>query len=275
MNETTCSCGQPTRDDAYVCDNHRDELEKALAEVPATIDEIELTMTRQRSAPISGGPSSATKPLPWHEKAADAKRNLRAILVSWVRLCDEEGVRGAPTRLPDDDPAAMSRYLLHCAQGLALHEAGMDAVDEITDAVAECWRVISWRKRERIYLGRCGQVVKDDDGEVITLACDGDVYAEEGEPVGHCEDCAQGVTVVIRKAEIDKLLNDRLMTAAEASTAAIYLGLPVSRERVRNRINQWHKRGRITAAPADTDEIRFRYADLRRLLFAEFGRDAG
>src|SRR3546814_287087 len=189
----------------------------------------------RRSAP------SAEHGLPWHDKAAEAQRALRGLLVWWVRFCTEESMRGLPTTAPADNVPSLARWLLHVVHGLTLHELGSDAVDEITDAVAECRRIVFWKRAARVYLGTCGQVVTDEDGEVITLSCGGEVYADEGDPVGKCDLCGQGVTVVIRKAEIDKRLLDRLCTHAEIATYAVYLGLRAPREQVRRRVNYWHR----------------------------------
>lgn len=266
-----CSCGRPTRDEAFVCDPCIEELDKALGDCGWLEEELETTITRQRGAATSGGARSATTPLPWHEKASDARRTLHSTLATWVRFIEEEGVRGRPAWEPKDSLGSMSRWLMHVTAGLGFHELGHDAVDEITDAVAECRRVVFWKRKNRIYLGKCEQVVKDEDDVVVTLSCDGDVYAEEGDQVGECEECGQGVTVVIRKEQIDRRLNDKLFTAAEAATAAGYLGLHGDRDRIRKRINQWHTRGRILPARKEGDESWFRYSDLRPMLFAEFG----
>src|SRR5690606_6847539 len=85
--ETTCRCGRPTRDDRSLCDACLEQLGIALGDCAWLDAEIEVTMTRQRAAATSGGAPSATTPLPWHERAAESRRNLHALLVSWVRFC--------------------------------------------------------------------------------------------------------------------------------------------------------------------------------------------
>src|SRR3546814_2319010 len=68
--------------------------------------------------------------LPWHDKAAEAQRALRGLLVWWVRFCTEESMRGLPTTAPADNVPSLARWLLHVVHGLTLHELGSDAVDE-------------------------------------------------------------------------------------------------------------------------------------------------
>lgn len=268
-----CVCGKPTRDQATLCDDCRQQLERALGDVSWLDEELETTITKQRGAGGHGGAPSAERPLPWHERASVARRELHDLLVWWVRFCTEERVRGLADWQPDNRLVSLARWMLHATRGLSYHDDAADALDQITDAVAECERIIFWKRRSRMYLGKCEQVVRDEDDNVIVACCPGEVYADEGDAVGACEECSQGVTVVIRKAEIDQRLEAHLLTAAEAAEAATYLDLGVERERIRKRINQWHARGRIIPARSEDDVPRFRWRDLRILLYAEYGRD--
>lgn len=279
-------CERPTRDDAYICDHCVNELDRTLGDVPAAVEEILITITRQKGAATTGTASSATKPLPWHDKAAEALRHLNATLVGWVRFCDAEQVRGRPTWFPREHPedrektlGECSRWLLHVTNGLALHDTANRAVEEITDAVAECWRIVFWKKRSRSYLGKCEQTIRDDDGGIILLNCQGEVYAEEGETLGVCEDCEQTLDVHQRKTEIDKRLDDHLCTASEAAGFATYLDLGIDRERMRKRINQWHSRERLLPARTEqhddgSETAWFRWREIRELLVAEYRRDS-
>lgn len=280
--QNECACGKPTRDNAVLCDNCTDELDRALGNVPSVVEELDISITGQRSAPIVFGSPSATLSLPWHEMAAEAMRELRTILVLWTRLCAEEGVGSGPTELPADNLPAISRWLMHKVAGLAHHDAGQDALDEITNAIAECERVIFWKRRSRTYLGPCGQRVEDEEGVVLMDACAGEVYAEEGAAVGACEDCKQGVTVVIRQSELNRQLDDRLCTAAELARLATILGLDAPRDAVRKKINYWHRHKRITsrgtvserAAGTIAEAPTFRYGEVRVMLYAEFSTSA-
>ena len=58
--------------------------------------------------------------------------------------------------------------------GLAWHELGGDAVQEITRACGKAKSIVLWKPAAKVYLGPCD-----------LLVCDGDVYAvEDGEPLG-------------------------------------------------------------------------------------------
>lgn len=276
-----CICGRPTRDNAVICDDCTEILDRALGDVAWVADELDVSMTRQRSAPIVSGAPSATRGLPWHEKAAEAIRDLRNLLVLWVRLCDEEGVGTGPTDLPADNLQAIAGWLLHRVPGIARHDAAVDALDEITNAVAECERVIFWKRRSRNYLGVCGQRVEDEDGATVLDACPGEVYAEECAQVGECDDCGQGVTVVIRQGELNRQLDDRLCTAAELARLAVILGLDAPRDSVRKKIHYWHRHKRIVQRGVITEQAKgepvevptFRYGEVRIMLYTEFTRD--
>lgn len=285
--ETTCErCERPARDNAHVCDHCIGEFERTLGDIPAAVEEVEITLTRQKGAATNGTSSSATKPLPWHDKAAEALRHLHATLVKWVRFYDAEQVRGRPDWFPREHPESREKtlrecslWLIHVRNGVAFHDSATEAIDELTDAVAECWRIVFWKKRSRSYLGKCEQAVTDDDGTIILLSCQGEVYAEEGEDAGICEDCEQPVNVLVRKAEIDQRLDDHLCTAAEAAGFATYLDLGVDRDRMRKRINQWHSRERLLPARTEqhddgSETTWFRWREIRELLVAEYRRDS-
>lgn len=280
--QNECVCGKPTRDNAVLCDDCTGTLERALGDVAGVVEEIEVTMTRQRSAPIVTGAPSATHPLPWHEKAAEALRELHNLLVLWVRLCDEEGVGTGPSDLPADKPAALAGWLLHRVPGLARHDAASDALDEITNAVAECERIVFWKRRARVYLGTCGQPIEDEDGLPLDETCPGEVYAEDDRAqVGQCDDCGQGVTVVVRQGELNRQLDDRLCTASELARLAVILGLDAPRDSVRKKIHYWHRHKRIPQRGTVTEYVKgeavevptFRYGEVRVMLYAEFARE--
>jgi hypothetical protein len=259
-----CRCGRPTRDQAYVCDHCADLLAQALGDIPWAVEQLDISITGQRAASTNGGSASADHGLPWHERAATAKRTLHGLLASWVRWCREEQIRNSDPHgddWPDDNPVSMSRWLLWRVDGLALHDTGPEAVEQITDALAECRRIVLWKRRGRIFLGRC------DDQPV----CMGEVWADEGRDVGICDGCERGYPVAERRQSIEQQLDDRLYTAVEIARLTTFLGLDVPRERVRNQINTWERRGRITARSTGSEgQPLYRYGDIKPLLYAQY-----
>jgi hypothetical protein len=263
MHAHQCRCGRPTRDAAYGCDTCGDQLARALGDCTWLDEQMEVTITRQqgidyrRLGGSKGGKKDAERPLPGNWTASEARTHLRALLVSWTRLAHDESVRSSDPRdgLPDDNLPAISRWLLWRVDGLMLHEAAGDVVEEITSAVAHCHRLID-KHPERQYLGPCS-------------ACpEGRLYARPGSKQATCESCDVTVDAdVVRKRLLEEL-DDRLCTAAEIARLSTYLGLQAGREQVRKRINQWNARGRIEAHPSFSDETTFQFGEVYGLLVA-------
>lgn len=263
-----CKCGRPTRDHAYACEACGDLLARALGDVPWLDEQMEVTITRQQGIDYrrlnngKGGKKDAERPLPGNWAASEARTHLRALLVSWVLFCDAEAVRNSDPGdgLPTDGIVAMSRWLLWRIDGLLLHEIGPDAVDELTTAVAHCHRLID-RHPERQYLGPC------------TACPDGRLYARPGGAMATCEACDTSLDASAVRTRLLAELDDRLCTAAEIARLSTYLGLKAGRDQVRNRINQWHSRGRISSESVLVDEPAFRFGDIyARLVGEEYGR---
>lgn len=270
-----CRCGQPTRDEAWLCDDCQGRFIGTLRDLAPLDDELAVTITRQRASAASGGPRGATTGLPWHERAADAQRALHGLLVLWVRFCDEERVRGAGIELPADRIASLAEWLSACVHGLSLLDIGPEAFDEITDAAAECHRIVFWKRRNRVYLGPCGVVdeTPNEDGEAQADPCPGEVYAEEGEPVGYCDLCEQGATVAVKRSALETDLDGRLYTAAEIARLSTYLGLDAPREQVRKRVLYWHRHKLVEQRSTTPDGLpMFRYGDVRGRLYADFAK---
>lgn len=262
-----CRCGKPTRDQAFVCDGCIGLLDSALGDVTWLTEQLDIAITKQRASASGGGARAVETPLPWHERASEAKGALRAQLVSWVRFCDEERVRGGNAGLPADTEHAMALWLLERTKGLALHDIGPECVDEITDSVAECRRIVFYKRRTRVYLGPCEGCEVDEEIE----PCPGEVYAEEHADVGTCDECDRGYTVVIKRGNLERELDDRLCTPAEIARLATFLGLDIPRERVRRQIHSWHKRKQITpGSHADNGDPMFRYGSVKALLYSTY-----
>jgi hypothetical protein len=99
----------------------------------------------------------------------------------WSAGCGSAPTSGCATAarhqaIPEDNLPAISRYLLWRVDGLALLDIGPEAVDEITDAVAKCHRLID-RRAEKMYAGKCSS--ETDDGpcpeELYVIVMSGEV----------------------------------------------------------------------------------------------------
>lgn len=258
-----CRCGRPTRDDAYVCDACADGLARALGDVPWLNEELETTITRQRALPTEGGSASTETPLPWHEQASDARRNLHGLLATWCRFCNEESVRHSSPRdgLPEDDLTAMSRWLLWRVDGLALHDIGPEAVDEVTNAVAECERLID-RRPDRWYAGPCTELLEE-------VVCNADLYAKRATGDVECRTCGAVYDVAARRDWLLAEAEDRLADASTVARAVSWLGAEALTPA---RVWKWAERGRIVAKGHDGKRPLYRIGDAIDLLAADTQR---
>jgi hypothetical protein len=227
---TECGCGRPTRDGAYVCDDCGDRLARALGDLAWLEEQLAITIGKQRGAPTEGGPAGAEKALPFNVAAGEVRDNLRNTLVGWIRVCAEERVRSSDPKdgLPEDNLKAMGRWLLWRVDGLAFHEAGYEAVDEIVYAVARAQQAID-RAPERQYVGPC--------------ACGRDLYRRPGAVMVKCKACeaeydAEALTDTLRIK-----VPDLLVTAVEAAGLLSKYGL----ETPARIIHGWADRGKVVA----------------------------
>lgn len=264
MSHRECRCGRPLYDNDTACETCQDRLSRALGEVPVLEVELETTITKQRAAASNGGGGASREtPLPLDLGASLARDTLRGLLVSWTRLCDEDGVRSNDYRggLPDDTLTAMSRWLLWRVHGLALHEAGPDAIDEISDAVAGCWRAID-RPADRYPLGACNATEErdDDEGEV---ECGAELLARRGQHTTSCPRCHAQYDVAERRAWLLGQAEEQEVDAATISRVVSWLGpghLPPGT------VRSWIHRGQLLAARHQDGRPVYRVKDALDLL---------
>lgn len=261
---TTCTCGRPTRNDAYGCDDCVGELSRTFAEVPFLVEELDVTLTGQRGKRPGAGTRSGNG-LPWNEKASKVAHALHEHLATTVRLCTSQHIaHQSPYHgLPADDPDSMSRWLLWRVDGLAYSPQFADILNRAAALADRVAHVID-RPPDRMFLGMC-------DLAKIKL-CDGAVYATVGNPVGKCRECGMKYDAEDKRRSLEDALDDKLVTASEIAHLATYLGVPAKRDTVRKVVNQWHKRKRLLAAGGTDKEPRFRYGDVAPLLSAAYDR---
>ncbi len=234
----TCACGRPVQD-ATICQGCSDRLERALGDVPALVQDLEVTRFRQSR---TGGQGigivvrGAERPLPWDQRASEATDVLRSTLVGWVRIALEEA-HPRPAS-PRDGLADMARFLLALMPWFRQHAAADQAVDEVTHAVENAQRVTD-RAPDRVYAGPCREEYgpEDERGE---RCCTAHLYATNPRAV-QCPNCKAVHDVPPRQAWLLAMAQDQLETATNLSQALSRLGESVTPERVR----KWAQRGRV------------------------------
>lgn len=230
-----CSCGKPTRDDAYVCDDCLDKFAKLLGEVTWIDLELETTIAKQKAAGDAGSPGAETA-LPFHPEASERAHLLHHELVMLVRFCDEEGVRSSDPAegLPANNRVAMSRWLMWRVDGLAFNDMAREFIESVSTAVSRCRQIIDLPP-ERSYAGPCPE-------------CARDLYHRPDAAEVKCSGCGQRWDVAEvnawMRARIEEHMTDRLVTAREGSTLLSRFGI----ETAQRTIDKWHERGLIAEA---------------------------
>jgi hypothetical protein len=129
--------------------------------------------------------------------------------------------------------------------------------DEFLTAVDACTRVVRGIARgpsEQRFLGPCGAILEaigTDDGRLVTITCDGDVYAYRGAKTGRCRTCGAEVATAERQAWLDELVRDRAFYDTEIADAT-GINIKTIREWATDRPASRNSAGKLTrsASPA-------------------------
>ncbi len=165
MTTPTCrvpSCDHPVAD-AYVCMHHAHALERALGDIPAVVHQLNLTLAKQTRYTDRNERGGTDTPLPIDPTASAAASELRAHLIAWAKLIATERGHQIPVAETLSQPAhldVLSRWMLHHVEWLRHHEAGHDAVQELTADMRQARRVIDVpANRTTFPVGPCPETV--------------------------------------------------------------------------------------------------------------------
>jgi hypothetical protein len=263
---TTCEVchSKPTRDKAYVCTTCADVYAAALRDLDVWLeDELDNSLhgtqgIEYKHGRLSGGGDGGLR-VNWH--VGDLQHKLLVALISTCAHCERVGTRhvSSSDETPAGAMAEMARWLRWRVDGLTLDPEAPSLMGRIASLTARA-RLVVDRPADHEYLGQCEHCKR------------GRVYAIAGESAATCEACRKAYDADTRRRRLVAELDDRLVTAAECARLSTYLGLRDDRERVRKRVNTWHRRGRIEAHDSvlgDEAEVMFRFGDVWRLLVAE------
>lgn len=126
----------------FVCREDRQMLDKLLGEIPALIEELSITVTRQDRTGKGGlkiSSGSDEQPMPFNVGASDAGDYLRNELNTWARLvCEERYISydGA------DSVVGVSVWLRKNLASLAMTQGAEDALPGIESAMKRCRRAM-------------------------------------------------------------------------------------------------------------------------------------
>lgn len=150
-----CVCGKPARD-AFLCRACTERLRKALGDLPALIEDLDITLARQgvTGAHSEGKPTKKdAQPLPLHNGAGEVASDVRYKLATSVRYLTE--ARGI-VDLPADNPTSMARWLLTNIDAIRLDSAGPDIARDVHACTAAIMGVVDLpTTRSRFKVGMC------------------------------------------------------------------------------------------------------------------------
>jgi hypothetical protein len=275
MNQECARCARPVHDVGLICSACSNGLTVALLyaainarEIPTTIARLDRIERAGAGKPDDQGwwrnpDALEPTPLPYrHDQALDANA-VHATLSTWVRHVAEErgispghwtvdilrpGFIGPPARRWHDvsTDTQMLGWLAGQVKWLRMRPEAVEVFDELHD----CCRVVAHiidRPAERILAGQCD--------------CGAYLYGPRGKATITCE-C--GLTWVVEELRrwLESQLDARLVTAAEAAGWIAYLRPAVSRQKMRNLINVWARRGRLTNHATIGGEPAYRFDEI-------------
>ena len=254
-------CDRPAPRDATICTACTSQLERDLGDVPAAVEDLTTTLSRQDRLGSGGGgkPTKASEvPLPYHAGASEVLWDLTDTLRGWAIEVGALNAIGA-------SPVSLSAFLLRNLSALRAHEHAGKAADEIGHAVKRSAWIVD-RRPERFYAGPC-----DGDG----VYCEGELYATPGAVVVDCPVCGLGYDLAERRDWLLDAVEDQLVGASVLAAAVTTLsGEPVTADRIR----QWAHRGRIVARSEVVEDGKrrplYRVGDVLDVLHGQKARDA-
>lgn len=159
-----------TDDDRTYLDRYaRRQLDQILATIPAVLEdlinvEVKTARINKPGLAVARRPKKLGASLPYHAGAAERHDQLHATLQHWVQVVlDQQG--GQP---PHAATLALAAWLRKRIYGLALCEGSAAALDDITDRVQACRRIVDLPPDDYVVIDE--QRVREANRSVVTLS---------------------------------------------------------------------------------------------------------
>lgn len=176
--------GRPLQGNLVICSTCEEALSRALGDLDALLDELDVTLTRQsKKRPTRGNQTSDGAPMPYDIRASEAGRDLRVLLKDWVSLV-AEGLADTHTFVTLPTPATartLASWLLNHTHWIATHDTAPDAYSEIVGAVNNIRRTIDIAP-DTTYIGPCYAVINN-------VECTDTLWGVEGKDTTRCRTC--------------------------------------------------------------------------------------
>lgn len=256
---TVRGCSIPS-DGYFVCQSCATDMVNALIEMHDwMLDDLQSVVTRQTRYVLSGGGAHGKAnemPLMFDARASEVSDEITNEIGTSARLLAESN--NWPEEYNNIREAAM--WLEKRPIAIRLHEGG----GQIAGGVIWCKdriEAVLDRPAPRQFLGDCTHAVEGHP-------CPGAIYGRPANPFARCDTCGETYDAAGLRKKLLAELDDRLASAGEIARLSTYLGLTDDREKVRKRINQWHKRGQVTEHKVD-GQTAFRFGEVYDKLILE------
>lgn len=245
-------CDEPTHE-RRICADHVTKLVRWLAELPARMRELDITLSRQSRMTVNptSNRHAVQRPLPYDPRASEARTEAFAILYRLMR-----------TLLADAETPPTLRTV-EVAQWLRAHTANLLGWDRAISAYLDIHRVVlivdrvTDRPPVVLYAGRCGW-----------QGCDIALYAQPGQLLVECPVCRTRHDVTRRRTLMRSHIDGMLLTLPEIVRFAGYFE-GFDRKRAWRLLDAWRRRGRITPRVVKGRDVYPFGATLGMLLAAE------
>jgi len=217
-------CGQPRPKHAFICNDCRRVLKQDLASVPALVEDLLVTISRQDVLGATGGRRAAETAVPWKAHASEVLYDLTTTVTLWTKLMLEHYQLSSEVifraydglEVPHRITISAARWLWSNVNSLAMNEAAGDAVDEIAVAVGRAYSAID-RPAEKLAAGQC-----------LVDGCEAYMYAEPTAKTVDCPKCGSTHDMAELRAWMSEAASERRVTATEAlSWVRLLLGKPM------------------------------------------------
>lgn len=250
-------CSADVPDGITMCETDAEELLTALYSVPALIDDLRTTFSRQDQmrAPGPSVGKSTEKPLPWNERVPQHLDALNEALRRWAapvaRHLRLDALPHIPHTRDPKDPARIpqvateallaARLLSDSWKTVRTLVGAGEAHAELLDAIRSARRAID-RPVERLYLGVCSSPLEEGG------RCEADLYAFPRRATVTCRSCVAEHDVAVRREVLREAMAEHLEwttgTAAEVAGWLRMAGVDVGTSTVR----RWAAQKRMTVA---------------------------
>lgn len=277
----TCTAGDCDRPaDGYLCHRCGQILEKILAELPATLTDLQTTLTRQARTSRSGGgkpTKAAASPLPFDVHASELADRARNGLSTWIRhLVESRGVEviEGPTHPPGgcqhdscriirnrapviERTEDMALWLVQYIETIRQDEVAADLLTQLQGIQSELRAAVD--NREAKFAGQCTAILSESELAVTVAGTEAGaltVAVEQSPPVERicgatlrmrpnsktvtCKACGAEYPTLEISRRILMQSQDYQGTATFIANALTDAGYPVKAETIR----KWAQRSR-------------------------------